>query len=165
MLPLENNFRRSGAEIKAKNSMDTVKSWDLPKKCPTCEKYFTPTNWNQKYCCSDCGISFGATENCSTSKGNTGDVCEYFICCDLMLKKWYVYKHIGTNSPFDVYIYRDGETKKVEIKTGRTNSTTGKLAYPAPKNSDYDILAVYNLTTKECLYHDVDGNRIDEELE
>lgn len=165
MLPLESNFNAADGEIRAKIYMDTVKSWDLPKKCATCEKYFTPTRWNQKYCCSDCGASFGATENCSTSRGNTGDVCEYYICCDLMLKKWYVYKHVGTNSPFDIYIYRDGEAKRVEVKAGRVNSTTGRMYYSSPKNNEYDVLAVYNLNTSETFYFDADGNAIDEELE
>jgi len=128
------------------------------RKCVNCNKVYTPKVYNQKYCSTECVSYFSSGTISSSSRSNTGDVSEYMVCCDLMLKMWYVYKHIGTNSPFDVFIYRDGEYYRVEIKSGRINSINGNLAFSNPKNKDYDILAVYNLDESSFHYWDKDGN-------
>jgi len=121
--------------------------------CKNCGVAFEPNTTNQIYCNKSCKKYFTYTDVCSNSRGNTGQVAEYLVASDLMLKKWYVYKCLGVNSPFDLYAYRDGVEKRIEVKTGRINNVTEKLCYAKPTHNEFNILAVCNLSSREIFYY------------
>ena len=130
------------------------------RKCKNCGAIFKPNNASQIYCKKDCKKYFTYTDVCSNSTGNTGQVSEHLVAVDLMLKKWYVYKCLGVNSPFDLYAYRDGVHKRIEVKTGRINNVTGKLCYPKPRAEDFNVLAVCNLSSREIIYYNKSFKKI-----
>jgi Holliday junction resolvase-like predicted endonuclease len=93
--------------------------------------------------------------NFHTDKGHAG---EHYVTGDLTLKGYVVLHPILPNTPFDLVVYDGKEFVKVQVKTGTFNDVGKLFVYLRKKNeskyteSDYDVLAVFETSSKQIAY-------------
>jgi hypothetical protein len=93
--------------------------------------------------------------NFITDKGFAG---EHYVIGDLTLRGFAVLQPILPNTPFDLVAYNGKDFIKVQVKTGTFNDDGKMFAYLRKKNndgyneSDYDVLAVFETTSKQIAY-------------
>lgn len=83
--------------------------------------------------------------------GTVGTISELKIAVDLLLKKYEVYRPLTPNCSGDLLVERDGEFKKIEVRSAYKNPTSGKLQFP-PYNIRANILATYVHAVNEINY-------------
>jgi hypothetical protein len=93
--------------------------------------------------------------NFLTDKGFAG---EHYVIGDLTLKGFVVLQPILPNTPFDLVVYNGKDFVKVQVKTGSYNDDGKMFAYLRKTKgdgyieSDYDVLAVFETTSKQIAY-------------
>lgn len=127
----------------------------ITKICENCGKEFSTNRKRQKFChkstCKNSNDNPQLENDIleeDMSRSNKGDFCEIYACAEFMRRGYLVFKHMGSNSPFDIIIYKKGKFTKVEIKSGRINPRTNSLYFSKPTHEDYDIVCVVCLTDK-----------------
>lgn len=94
-----------------------------------------------------------------------GDIGELIIAADLLEKGFEVFKPIGSTKDFDLLIMKDGQIRKVQVKSRyRTNGFIEvPLGTANVKGIRYfdknvvDFLAICDLTEKKCYYVSMAG--------
>jgi hypothetical protein len=93
--------------------------------------------------------------NFLTDKGFAG---EHYVIGDLTLKGFVVLQPVLPNTPFDLVVYNGKDFVKVQVKTGTYNDDGKMFVYLRKKGNDsyvetdYDVLAVFETTTKHIAY-------------
>lgn len=79
------------------------------------------------------------------NRGATGAASEMVVGADLLMAGYEVYRAMSPSSPCDLLIMKDGVTRRVEVRTGRRNPTTGSVFCPTSQKDvgRYDVLAIY----------------------
>ena len=124
----------------------------LLNKCLSCGNEIEGKNANgsvKKYCSRQCYHNLKKLERKETNlsrrlglkSGETGQINEMLVTINLIKRGYKVFVPFDTTCSFDLLAYKEGNYKKVQVKTGTYNYNNSKLPVVL-KNSDYDILAV-----------------------
>jgi len=74
----------------------------------------------------------------------TGSASELIACAYFLREGYYVFRSVHVSCPFDLIIHKDDISYRVEVKT--LTVVDGKSsAFSAPRNSQWDLLAVVNI--------------------
>jgi hypothetical protein len=90
-----------------------------------------------------------------SDKGHAG---EHYVIGDLTLKGYVVLQPVLPNTPFDLVVYNGKDFVKVQVKTGTYNEDGKMFVYLRKKgnvsyiDSDYDVLAVFETSSKQIAY-------------
>jgi len=122
--------------------------------CPFCNKEFNPTKAVQVYCSAKCRSlnqysSDGRLTN-GIAPGTTGAIHELFVCADLLLRRFSVFRSVSPNSTCDILILHGESCFRIEVTTGY-KLKSGKIFHPGKDSEKHDFLAVV---------HYVDGHPI-----
>ena len=129
------------------------------KKCKECKLKFIPTTSANKFCSKYCcdryhnNLNMEKSTHKARSKGSLGAAVESIICGDLLLKGFDVYRAVTPNALCDLVIIKDKEVLRVEVKTCLIYQKTGRIHYASPNPENYDILALYHVSTKTIIYN------------
>lgn len=124
------------------------------KICLFCQKQFLahpslPTGSRQKYCSAECSQKASSKRNTENRKkynlgarlglsgGKIGKVNEVLVAIDLIKKGWDVYTAFEDTHPFDILIMKNGQMKKVEVKSA-TILPSGTRVINDPKDKAHD---------------------------
>jgi hypothetical protein len=93
------------------------------------------------YCSPECRKSYGKRQQFDTYVpcGTIGALGELLVAADLLRKGYEVFRSVSPSCSADIMIYRDGKSKRVEVRTGHRQNS-GKIN--ANRIHRADILAI-----------------------
>lgn len=85
----------------------------------------------KEWCSDKCRAKGNAypTSLAPLCSGTTGAVGELAVAGQLMREGWHVYRCLSPNGPFDLIAFRDGVTRRLEVRTGKYTSG-GSITFP-----------------------------------
>ena len=139
----------------------------LNKICYRCKVTFSTKIKNQIFCTKDCQIKtnrvFTKKDGIKIPTGTTGAISEFFASNDLLKKGYDVYRALSPSCFCDLIVHKNGDIKKVEVKTGYMRVVTPDsinktpVHYPKHTNYFYDVIAVV-VNGEEVFYLDKYNN-------
>lgn len=104
--------------------------------CRGCKTLFVTHKNQQIYCSSECrkakvkedyGVSHIKPQR---STATTGAISELKACAYLLERGHDVFRAVSPSCPCDLIAMKDGAILRVEVRTGRYNSTKSTIGYP-----------------------------------
>lgn len=125
--------------------------------CLYCSKEENTYVANKKFCSVKCRTIFYGTRNKfpELSTGGMGAISELIVCADLLKNGYAVFRSVSPSAFADVIAVKNGVTRYLEIRTGATYGTTGKLSYSmkiSHKEGEPTEFAVYVESTNKIHY-------------
>lgn len=131
----ELDYRERGREARERNAT-----------CLYCKKSFFTALKHQKYCNPECCRSENAKYRMRRpvplSTSTVGAISELRVSVDLLEKGYEVFRALSPSCSCDLAILKDGELKRIEVKTGY-RLRSGEISRRAPRTGNrHDILAI-----------------------
>lgn len=139
--------------MKNKMRYKTHKSKNISATCLICGNSFIEIIKDQKYCSKPCRIKSNKQDNGwdnTITTGTKGAIGEMFVCNDLLLRGYHVFRAISPSCVCDLVAIKQNKILRVEVTNGYQYQ--GKLRYPKHEEDRYDIMAVVLFGKKEIVY-------------
>ena len=110
------------------------------RTCKTCGKPFMGYG-TKVYCSPECQKSYGKHQrfDAHLSTSSIGALNELVAAADLFRKGYEVFRSLSPSCSADMVIYRDGKSRRIEVRTGYVHNS-GKII--ANRVHRADILAI-----------------------
>jgi hypothetical protein len=138
------------------------------KKCTECRKAFNASKPNTLVCSDKCRkerylkvYGRGVLVNPDLSTVNVGAMSELLVSADLLRRGYDVFRALSQGCYCDLIAVKKNSTLHIEVRTGYTSSTTGKMVFPKKKRGTIDIFAICDRNSLDIHYLSLDLKPVD----
>ena len=136
------------------------------RKCNQCKKVFTPKSIANIYCSKNCFDANAIKEKKIAGSGynlpnsTIGSINELKVSIILLELGYYVFRTLSSNSPFDIYAYKEDKTPlQIEIRTAAKYKPNGELHFARHDRDRCNVYAAVHRT--EIRFYDKNKNEVD----
>src|ERR1039458_5705718 len=116
--------------------------------CRVCGEEFDAKLQHQKTCGKECRLKWQTVAyvrpySDKIPTGTVGTIGELRVCVDLLSRDYEVFKAVSNHCSCDLAVLKNGMLKRIEVRTGYINKSTGKRTTNLPKDkSQFDVFAI-----------------------